>query len=62
MSFAAAYRPSDFMAQRRAGITHRLSVFIASPGDVSEERDIVEMVVEELRRTIGESALVDIRS
>jgi hypothetical protein len=29
---------------------NRLRVFIASPGDVNEERDIVSLVVAELRR------------
>lgn len=31
----------------------RLRIFIASPGDVPEERDVVALVVEELRRIIG---------
>jgi len=31
-----------------------LRVFIASPGDVKEERDVVSMVVEELSRSIGD--------
>lgn len=32
----------------------RLRIFIASPSDVSQERDIVSVVVQELRRTIGD--------
>lgn len=32
----------------------RLRIFVASPGDVSQERDIVSVVVQELRRTIGD--------
>jgi len=32
----------------------RLKIFVASPGDVSQERDIVSVVVQELRRTIGD--------
>ncbi|HEV7238619.1 MAG TPA: TIR domain-containing protein [Thermoanaerobaculia bacterium] len=31
----------------------RLKVFVASPSDVAEERDIVTIVVEELRRIVG---------
>lgn len=33
---------------------NRVRVFIASPGDVSEERDIVSLVVVELRRVFEE--------
>lgn len=32
----------------------KLRIFIASPGDVSEERDIVSLVTEELSRTLGD--------
>jgi len=32
----------------------RLKVFVASPGDALQERDIVSVVVQELRRTIGD--------
>ncbi len=35
-------------------MANRLKIFVASPGDVSEERDIVSVVVQELRRTIGD--------
>jgi hypothetical protein len=38
----------------------RLKIFIASPGDVKDERDIVSVVVEELRRTIGEIVQVEL--
>jgi hypothetical protein len=31
----------------------RVRVFIGSPGDVPEERDIVSVVVDELRRTVA---------
>ena len=32
----------------------KLRIFVASPSDVVEERNIVSMVVEELRRSLGE--------
>jgi hypothetical protein len=31
----------------------RVRIFVASPGDVSEERDIVAIVIDELRRIVG---------
>jgi hypothetical protein len=37
----------------------KLRIFVASPSDVKEERDIVTTVVEELRRTIGSILQVD---
>lgn len=40
----------------------KLKIFVASPGDVSEERDIVSVVVQELRRTIGDIRDVDLES
>jgi len=40
----------------------KLRVFIASPSDVSEERDIVSLVVSELRRTHGDALNVELES
>lgn len=39
-----------------------LKVFVASPGDVSTERDTVAFVVEELRRTIGDIRNVELQT
>jgi len=38
----------------------RLRVFIASPGDVTEERDAASLVVSELHRTVGKREGVQI--
>lgn len=40
----------------------RLKIFVASPGDVSQERDIVSVVVQELRRTIGDIRDVELET
>lgn len=40
----------------------KLRIFVASPGDVSEERDIVSVVVEELRRTIGNIRKIELET
>jgi hypothetical protein len=37
-------------------------VFVASPGDVLEERDVVSVIVEELRRILGELRQVDLET
>src|ERR1041385_4193658 len=37
-------------------------VFISSPGDVPEERDVVSMVVDELRRLFGKVQQVEIEA
>ncbi|MEK6300382.1 MAG: TIR domain-containing protein [Acidobacteriota bacterium] len=39
-----------------------LKIFVASPGDVSAERDIVSFVVDELRRTIGNIRKVELET
>jgi hypothetical protein len=39
-----------------------LRIFVASPGDVIEERDIVSMVVEELSRTVGDILRVQLQT
>ncbi len=38
----------------------KLRIFLASPSDIQEERNIVSIVVEELRRTIGDILQVDL--
>ena len=38
----------------------RVRVFIASPGDVSEERDVVSLVVNELRRILSDIRQVEL--
>jgi len=48
------------MSTKPHGIRRRVRVFVASPGDVPEERDALRIVVEELRRTIGDSNLIDL--
>lgn len=40
----------------------KLKIFVASPSDVSEERDIVSVVVQELRRTIGDIRNVNLET
>jgi hypothetical protein len=40
----------------------KLRIFVASPGDVSQERDIVSVVVQELRRTIGDIRNVELEA
>lgn len=40
----------------------KFNVFVASPGDVVEERDIVSMVVEEISRTIGDILQVHLQT
>ena len=40
----------------------KLRIFIASPGDVVQERDIVSVVVEEIRRTIGDIRNVELET
>ena len=44
----------------RRSIVKRLRIFVASPGDVIEERDVMSVVVEELRRIIGELRQVEL--
>ena len=40
----------------------KVRIFVASPGDVSQERDIVSVVVQELRRTIGDIRGVELET
>jgi hypothetical protein len=40
----------------------RVRIFVASPGDVSEEREIVSMVVDELRRIVGKLRHVELEA
>jgi hypothetical protein len=40
----------------------KLKIFVASPGDLSQERDIVSLVVEELRRSIGELLEIELET
>ncbi len=40
----------------------KLRIFIASPSDVAEERDIVSFVVSELRRTVGNALKVELET
>lgn len=40
----------------------KLRIFVASPSDVNQERDIVSLVVEELRRSIGELMKVELET
>lgn len=41
---------------------NKLKIFIASPNDVSQERDIVSLVVEELSRSIGELLEIELEA
>ena len=40
----------------------KLRVFIASPGDVEEERDLVSLIVEELRRNVARLVSVELET
>jgi hypothetical protein len=40
----------------------KLRVFIASPGDVAEERDLVSLIVEELRRSVARLVSVELET
>lgn len=40
----------------------RIRVFVASPGDVADEREVVSVVVDELRRIIGELRPVELET
>lgn len=40
----------------------KLRIFVASPAEVSQERDIVSVVVRELRRTIGDIRGVELET
>jgi len=40
----------------------KLRVFVASPGDVEEERNIASLVIEELRRTVGSVLNVELET
>jgi hypothetical protein len=40
----------------------KLKIFVASPSDVSQERDIVSLVVEELRRSLGELLKIELET
>ena len=40
----------------------RIRVFVASPGDVIEEREVVSVVVDELRRILGEIRQVELET
>lgn len=40
----------------------RLRIFIGSPGDVGEERDLVSLIVEELRRTVARLVSIELET
>src|SRR5687767_2232153 len=57
-----ASKPKCIDRKREGSQMPRLRIFVASPGDVSQERDIVSVVVQELRRTIGDIRGVELET